>query len=54
MACPETFPDFRVVTVTRPQPSMLFLQWSLEPTSWPFEDLAFIIFRSNGPTGPWD
>jgi hypothetical protein len=54
MACPETFPDFRVVTVTRPQPSMLFLQWSLEPTSWPFEDLAFINFRSNGPTGPWD
>lgn len=54
MAIPENFPIFRHVTVQRPGPHLLTVRWALEPTSWDMSDLAFEVFRSESPAGPWD
>lgn len=54
MALPENFPRLRFAAVHRPQPSILEIRWALQPTDWSYEDLAFVIFRSDSPTGPWD
>lgn len=48
------FPEFRSVTVFRPNGRMLGLHWSLRPHAWDMTDLAFVVFRSTGPTGPWE
>lgn len=48
------FPTFRHVVVLRPNGRILGVHWALNPHSWPHEDLRFVIFRSNSPTGPWD
>jgi hypothetical protein len=54
MALPETFPDFQFVNVFRPGPGIQAIRWALQPTSWDYADLSFLVFRSQSPTGPWD
>lgn len=51
---PENFPEFRITVCQRPQANTLALRWSIAPTSYPIDDIRFVIFRSNGPNGPWD
>lgn len=50
---PDGFPEFQHVTLQRPQPGVLSLRWALRPHAWSMDDLAFTIFRSGGPQGPW-
>jgi len=49
-----TFPTFRFVSSYRPIPDALTLRWALNPHDWPLSDLAFVIFRSETPQGPWE
>lgn len=51
---PANFPEFRVTTCTKPQPDVLNVRWSIMPTDYNLGDIAFEIFRSNGPKGPWE
>lgn len=51
---PDGFPKFRHTSVHRVMPGALTLTWVLAPHSWPESDLAFVIFRSNSPTGPFE
>ncbi len=54
MALSPDFPAFRLVKVFAPAESILNIRWAMVPHAHPQEDLAFIVFRSNSPTGPWD
>lgn len=54
MALDLDFPEFRTVLVFAPAEGILTVRWSLQPTAYPLEDIVFEVFRSNGPTGPWD
>ena len=47
-------PEFRSLTVIRPNGRVLGLHWSLRPHAWDPSDLRFVVFRSTGPEGPWE
>ena len=51
---PDNFPRFRHVTVTRPGPGAALVRWSVLPHSWDTADMAYLLFRSNSPEGPWE
>jgi hypothetical protein len=51
---PENFPEFRLTVCSRPNANTLTLRWSIAPTAYPLEDIRFVVFRSNGPKGPWE
>lgn len=54
MANPENFPEFRHVTVHRPGPHLSMVRWAIAPTGWDLDDIAYTIYRSESPAGPWD
>lgn len=54
MSSPSGFPQFRSVSVFRPAPGTAAIKWVLHPHGWDTGDLAFGVYRSNNPLGPWD
>lgn len=47
-------PSFRFITVRRAGPHAVVVRWAINPHDWPAQDLSFVVFRSNSPSGPWD
>ncbi len=54
MSAPANFPSFRTVSVFRPNPGVAAVTWILNPHNWDLGDLAFLVFRANSPSGPWE
>lgn len=54
MALPENFPSLRFCSAHRVGPLTSQVRWGLVPSSWDPGNLAFLLFKSQAPTGPWD